>query len=31
MNDHCRANAQQPLGCALIVLFFEMAKRNEGR
>jgi len=31
LNAHCRANASQPLGRALIVLFFELVKRKEGR
>jgi hypothetical protein len=31
LNGYCRANPQQPLGRALIVLFFEMVKRKEGR
>jgi hypothetical protein len=31
LNAHCRANDRQPLGRALIVLFFELVKRKEGR
>ena len=31
LNAHCRANGSQPLGRALIVLFFELVKRKEGR
>lgn len=31
LNAYCRANAPQPLGRALIVLFFELVKRKEGR
>jgi hypothetical protein len=31
LNAHCRTNASQPLGRALIVLFFELVKRKEGR
>jgi hypothetical protein len=31
LNAHCRANARQPLARALIVLFFELVKRKEGR
>lgn len=31
LNAYCRANEPQPLGRALIVLFFELVKRKEGR
>ena len=31
LNVHCRANERQPLARALIVLFFELVKRKEGR
>ena len=31
LNSHCRANERQPLARALIVLFFELVKRKEGR
>jgi hypothetical protein len=31
LNTHCRANERQLLGHALIVLFFELVKRKEGR
>jgi hypothetical protein len=31
LNAHCRANERQSLGRALIVLFFELVKRKEGR
>lgn len=31
LNAYCRANAPQPLGRALIVLFFESVQRKEGR
>ena len=31
LNAHCRANERQPLARALIVLFFELVKRKEGR
>jgi hypothetical protein len=31
LNAHCRMNERQPLGRALIVLFFELVKRKERR
>jgi hypothetical protein len=31
LNAHCRANVRHSLGHALIVLFFELVRRKEGR